>query len=181
MVIPVTDRWTNVMIVKADGAVRLPIGPGRDTFWSAFQAELDHSAEQLLLTLVCRFRGLGHRIEVRAMTITARNGRAIAPRDLSSVELARAVYLVAEAGVDPGDGAHIDRRPGRRPTPEELKLVADVYSWTYAAWGAPTRAVMEVWDIPRSTANRWLRSAKKLFPTMPGEGGEDDGQHQEAP
>jgi hypothetical protein len=174
-VLDVVDRWTISKTRSGEGAERLPVGPGPDTLPSAFTAELDHSAEPFVLGLSCGYRGIGHRIEVDKVAVVAREGRTIAPRDLSGVQLARAVSLVAASVVEPGEAVHIDRRPGRRPTPDELRLVAEVYCWNYVAWGAPARAVMNVWEIPRSTANRWLRTAREMFPSMPGDGGGADG------
>jgi hypothetical protein len=173
-VLAVAERWT-ISEIKTGGE-RLPIGPGRERLPSTFAAQLNHSAEPLVLNLSCRYRGIGHRVEVEQVTVTAREDRTIAPRDLSSVELARAVSLVAAAVVKPAKNiVRMDRRPGRRPTPDELRLVAEVYSWHYVSWGAPARAVMAIWEIPRSTANRWLRTAREMFPTMPGDGGDPDG------
>jgi hypothetical protein len=174
-VLDVADRWTISNTRSGEGAERLPIGPGPDALPSVFTAELDHSAEPFVLGVSCKYRGIGSRIEVDQVTVTAREGRMITPRDLSAVQLARAVSLVAAAVVTPGEAVHVDRRPSRRPTPDELRLVAEVYSWHFVSWGAPARAVMDVWEIPRSTANRWLRTAREMFPTMPGDGGEADG------
>jgi hypothetical protein len=174
-VLDMAERWTISGTRTGEGAVRLPIGPGPDTLPSAFTAELDHSAEPFVLGLSCKYRGIGSRVEVDQVTVTARQGRTIAPRDLSSIELARAVYLVAQDVVEPRSAVQMDRRPGRRPTPDELRLVAEVYSWHYVAWGAPARAVMAIWEIPRSTANRWLRTAREMFPSMPGDTATADG------
>lgn len=174
-VLDVADRWTISNTRSGEGAERLPIGPGPDRLPSAFTAKLDHSAEPFVLDLSCKYRGLGSRIEVDQVTVTAREGRTITPRDLSAVQLARAVALVATQVVKPGAVVHMDRRLGRRPTADELRLVAEVYSWHYVSWGAPARAVMDLWEIPRSTANRWLRSAREMYPAMPGDPGGTDG------
>jgi hypothetical protein len=174
-VLTVAERWTISKITTGEDDERLPIGPGSEQLPSTFSAQLDHSAEPLMLSLSCRYRGIGHRVEVEEVTVTARGDRTIAPRDLSSIELARAVSLVAAAVVKPADAVFMGRRPGRRPTPDELRLVAEVYSWHWVSWGAPARAVMAIWEIPRSTANRWLRTAREMFPSMPGDGGDADG------
>lgn len=61
-------------------------------------------------------------------------------------------------------------------------MLASIYAFEHAAWGNPRQAVMGFWDLPRATANRWIRKARQLYPTvMPGEGGGQDGERHEAP
>lgn len=168
------ERW--ILRAGTRDDERVPIGAHDWTLPRSFERELDHSKEPFLLRLRCRFEG--ERVDVKEVSVRSRNGRSITPRDLSAVELARAVYLLAEAELTPK--RHLEQRPGRRGEGEELRLVASIYAFEFAAWGNPRQAVMGLWDLPRATANRWIRKARELYPSaMPGDGGGDDGEHRE--
>lgn len=143
---------------------RVPVGPEGDTLPRWFNATYRNTNDPgLTLQLRCRFPG--ERVVVDEVTVTGRDGRTISPRDMATVELGRAVLLATAMFAEPTLGAaHLDERPDRRPTKEELCHVAAVYAFRYAAWGNPREAVMTIWQIPRSTANRWIRKARELFP-----------------
>jgi hypothetical protein len=60
------------------------------------------------------------------------------------------------------------------PSERDLQVVADVYHVAYATGQAPTRAVMERLDLPRSTAGRWVKMARErglLGPATPRKAG----------
>ena len=147
-----------------------------------FVSTLDHSSEALRLTLDCA-PAKGAPVVVSELTLTGHDGRSISPRDLSAVELGRAVYLVTEARLLPEAARHLDRRPGRGMSADELRLLAAVYAVQVAAWGKPRQAVMGLWGLPSATASRWIRKARELYPdAIPQEeGGGDDGEHPAAP
>lgn len=109
----------------------------------------------------------GQRLEAVSASYSRTDGASLSASDVVSVPLAAVVHEVGLAAVSPGHGAFLDRRPGRRPTPDELEMVAAVYWFQYATWGHPREAIMATWGIPRTTANRWIRQARELYP-LPG-------------
>jgi hypothetical protein len=113
------------------------------------------------------------RIDIEALEVCRTDSRSLTPRDLTRVQLADVVRKAAGAMVRPGQGAHMDLRPGRKPTPDELKLVAAVYWYHHVAWSHPRRAVMAMWDLPRTTASRWINRASGLWGPLPSRA-EDD-------
>ncbi|MDB5288743.1 MAG: hypothetical protein JWR05_3692 [Mucilaginibacter sp.] len=176
LVVVDAERW-----ILRDGERsedRVPIGDHGWTLPAWYRWTLDHSSEPFLLRLHCAFNG--GRVDVKEVAVRSRNGRSITARDLSAVELARAVYLLTESQLTPEHARPTDRRPGRRVDDEELRLLASVYAFEFAAWGNPRQAVMGLWELPRATANRWIRKARELYSNvMPGDGGDVDGQHRE--
>jgi hypothetical protein len=157
------ERW--IITGDADWASeRIPVGPEGDTLPRWFNAAYRNLEDpDLTLHLRCRFPG--ERVVVDEVTLKGANGRTITPRDMATMEVGRAVLLAAGMFAEPGKGAcHLDDRPDRRPTKDELRHVAAIYAFSHASWGKPREAVMRVWQIPRSTANRWIRKARELFP-----------------
>jgi hypothetical protein len=67
-----------------------------------------------------------------------------------------------------------ERTRSTGPTEKDLQTVADVYHVAYATGQAPTKAVIERLDLPRSTASRWVRMARErglLGPATPRKAG----------
>lgn len=67
-------------------------------------------------------------------------------------------------------------RPGGkvRLTDQHLEEVADVYKRAHGKRQRPTQAVMVEWEVPRSTASRWVRLAREaghLGPAKPRQAG----------
>lgn len=151
----------SVKTKSVDGE-RVPFGPLDDSLPKSWTAHVAYSDSPLELELSARFDG--RRVVIDRVTVIRPDGAGVNPEDLVALQLGQVVQHVAEGAVSPGHGAHVGRRPGRRPTDEELKLVAAVYWFHHVTWGAPRQAVMALWDIPRSTANRWLRRARELYP-----------------
>lgn len=151
----------------------MPVGVLGWTLPRTFRRTLDHGSEPFLLHLDCEFEG--ERVAVREVAIESRNGgRSITPRDLSAVELGRAVYLLTESELRPEHALPTERRSGRESTDEELRLLASVYATMHAAWGKPRLAVMGLWSLPRATANRWIDKARDKYPeAFRAEGGDD--------
>lgn len=63
-----------------------------------------------------------------------------------------------------------ERRPRTRITDNHLIAVANVYTDADDAGGAPTRAVADRFDVPHSTAAKWVGRARKqgLLPAAEG-------------
>lgn len=139
----------------------MPFGPAGDTIPTSFTGTADYAQKTVALTLRASFDG--QRVRVDELTITSKNGRGVTPRDVANLEVGAVVRDVSAYAVAPGHGAHVGRRRGRRPTPDELELVAAVYWFHHATWGEPRRAVMAIWEVSRTTANRWLRQCRELY------------------
>jgi hypothetical protein len=132
-----------------------------DHLMSAFSATVRYADLTAEIRLDCRFDGVKVRLD--AAKIRSTDGSSLAPRDLTQLELRAVVHEAASAAVHPGHGTHLDRRPGKRPTPEELRLVAAVYWAQFVTWGNPRKAIMEYWDLPSHTAVRWIRKARECY------------------
>lgn len=155
-----TDRWSVKSVVDG-GAARVPFGPLRDTLPAAWTAAVDYS--DLPVTVVMRLSFDGQRVRLNKFTVTGKDGHEVTARDVARLEVDRAVHDAAAAAVQPGDGAHVSRRAGAKPTRDELELVAAVYWFHHVSRGQPRQAVMGIWDVSRATANRWLRRCRELF------------------
>lgn len=78
-----------------------------------------------------------------------------------------------KGGWVPATFPDIDASEG--PTDANLEWTAVIYRFAYATRYDPTIAVMEALDLPRSTAARWVMTARKkglLGPTVEGRAGE---------
>ena len=72
------------------------------------------------------------------------------------------------------DSEHRDRMRDAGPVTETLEWVARIYGLALATGDKPTKAVEEVFMVPRYTASRWVASARErgfLGPAQPGKAG----------
>lgn len=139
--------------------MKLAVGPFRtDTLPEHYEAEA--SADGLQVR--CKIRFDGERLAVEEITVTRTDGGSVTPRELSRIQLGEIVRGSAEELGTAQNAAHVGRRPGRKPTEEELALVAAVYCWNYATWGEPRQAVRRHWDLPSATASYWINKAATL-------------------
>lgn len=158
------ERWTVTSDVDP-GVEWIPFGPEGDELPAAFTATVDYSERPVTVTLGLTFAG--ERVRVATVTVQGKDGQGVTPRDMANLQLGEVVQDAVRPMVNPGHGRGVRPRPGQKPTPDELRLVASVYWFHHVAWGDPRRAVMVLWDIPRATANRWLRRCRELY-DMPG-------------
>lgn len=145
-------------------------GPMEDRIPSEFRASVQWT-ELPGLTAELAINIANDRIRIGVLEMRSESAPGIVSSDLAKLELRAVARHAAEAAVNPGHGAFVGRRPAMRPTPEELRLLAQVYWFQYMTWGDPRRAIMAHWEIPRATASRWIRSARELYP-LPGPHGE---------
>jgi hypothetical protein len=64
---------------------------------------------------------------------------------------------------------------GRGPTEQDLRAIAITHQVAYTTNNPPTRTVMQRFDLPRSTASRWVRMARErglLGPATPRKAGD---------
>jgi hypothetical protein len=67
-------------------------------------------------------------------------------------------------------------RPFGGPSDEELRYAAGIYRLAHATGNPPTRAISEVFELPPSTAAKWVMRARErgfLGATTPGRAGEE--------
>jgi hypothetical protein len=152
-----TEQW-KIETTNERGA--LPVGPfPADTLPERYDAEA--SADGLQVR--CKIRFDGERLAVEEVHVTRTDGGPVRPRELSRIQLGEIVRGSAEALGTAQESAHVGHRPGRRPTDEELALVAAVYCWNHATWGKPRQAVMRHWDLPSATASYWINKAREVY------------------
>lgn len=156
---PVPERPMTAVSVKATSRERITFGPSKMSLPRTFEGTVNYGDQPFEVEISATFDGN----RVRAQVIGIKREDGVTPRDLATIELGRVIESVTAGAVRPDDGAHVGRRPGRRPTDEELRLVADVYWYHHVTGGNPRQAVMTLWDLPRSTANGWLRRARDLY------------------
>ncbi|RCW38485.1 hypothetical protein DFQ14_12228 [Halopolyspora algeriensis] len=63
-----------------------------------------------------------------------------------------------------------DRMKEAGPVTETLRAVSQIYRFALAAGDAPTKAVQEVFEVPRYTADRWVAKAREREFLGPAEG-----------
>lgn len=104
---------------------------------------------------------------IRAVPVAQLLGRAVVPH----------VFDVEPTGAEDGSiratpvGAFGPEDVTSGPTDDALHKVATVYQLHYACGRPPTKAVEMIFEVPRSTAGRWVSMARDrglLGPTTPG-------------
>ncbi|WP_141281319.1 hypothetical protein [Pseudonocardia hydrocarbonoxydans] len=170
------ERWELVGIVRG-AAADVPVAPWAETrLPAAFRVTFRQAGQPFEVAIDCAFSG--GRIEVHKFEMVGTPApRPITPRDLAGVDLGHVVHRAGTKVAEPQ--VEMEHRPGRRATPDELRLVAEAYATQHAIWGNPRQWVMTAWDLPRSTANRWIRRARELYPEMPGDEGTRKGDESE--
>lgn len=174
------DRW-QVVITKATKR-HVPYGPGGDKLPARFTAEVTYSAHPIRARLAASFDGV-HRVKVESVTVERTDGDSVTPEDMTTLQLAQVIRLAAREALAPGPGVYSrlivgPELPERTvPTDDELLVLARQYWFEFIAWGKPRQNIMSDFNLPRSTANRWIRNARELY-GLPGphaeaaEGGE---------
>jgi hypothetical protein len=152
-------------------------GPSDDRLPARFAAVADYTARPLRVVLDMSFDGTD-RVKVDAVMVKRTDGQSVTPEDMTALQLAQVVRSVVEEATERGPG--VFRRgeifgPERTdgPSDEELRLLARMYWYEYVSWGTPRQAVMSGFNVPRSTANRWIRKARDRY-GLPGPHAEGD-------
>jgi hypothetical protein len=174
------DRWHAV--TKSAGRAKLvTYGPFGDRLPARFTAQVDHPAHPMRMRLSMSFDGT-ERVKVESVTVERTDGQSMTPEDMTRLQLARVVNnaVLNEAVKHPGSGGAwwgVGRdRPAGPPTDDELRLLARMYWHEFVSWGKPRQAVMAAFDLPRSTANHWIRKARERH-ELPGPHADfDDGE-----
>jgi hypothetical protein len=164
----VEQRW-KVTIRRPARAREIPYGPAGHTLPARFAAEVDYLARPLRVQIKASFDG-ENRVRAEQVSVERTSGESVTPEDMASLQLGALMAQVvwhATTHTDVGSVVQVGRQLPDGAGEEELLTVAQVYWFEYISWGSPRRRIMEMFDIPRSTANRWIRRARELYP-LPG-------------
>lgn len=156
-------------ITRPVRARNVPYGPAGDTLPARFTAEVDYTERPLHVQIKASFDGVS-RVRADQVCVTRVSGESVTAEDMASLQLAAVMAQVvwqATTRSQVGSVVSINPLPPERASEEELMTVARAYWFEYVSWGSPRRRIMEMFDIPRSTANRWIRRARELYP-LPG-------------
>ena len=188
-----------VSVEPAEDADLVRLSPYTVVLPSKFVGTVDAPEVPYLVELTLTFDS--QRVVCDQVTCRRReDGMAVTSEGMTRVRVAELVHLVAgQAVLDVSTFA----RPGRAavevlqdvdipPTPHgrsgpdagHLRALGVIYTVAHACGGSPRRAVMEKLALSRTTANRWIRLAREQGYLMVGgtaEGGDDGGEHREAP
>ena len=153
-------RWA-VGRMQVNGRGQVKFGPDDASLPERFTGTVTYLDPLLRVTVAAVFDG--DHVAVTSLTVEGIEGDTVTPRGLTLLQLGSVVRAMTMRMLDPGTAVHVRRRPGRAPTPEELRLLASVYWLEHVTWGDPRRAVMQLWDLPRSTASGWIRKAREIY------------------
>ena len=155
-----TDGKPGLCWFKPDSE-RLDLGDG---LWMYSKTEVRLKATNAAVTI-----GVGveaGRLVAKKVTVEAGEEGPVRTETLRAIQLAN---LVSHAA----DGIQMGKWGAAKPTPEEaayvarhglddttLGIVARVYRLAYLRGAAPTKTVEMVFQLPRSTAGRWVAAAR---------------------
>jgi hypothetical protein len=176
----VTQRWKVVVERPAgvDGTVPLvPFGPFGDRLPARFDVLAEAVDRPLRMRVEATFDGTD-RVCARSVRLERIDGRSICPEDMVGTQLAtvmhNAVWTEAMKYVRGGGVYQAGRSQTGPPTEKELRTLARMYWFVYVGWGKPRQYVMSAFELPRSTANAWIRKARDKY-GLPGLHAEDGG------
>lgn len=103
------------------------------------------------LTIEAAFNG------TRVVVIAVHVAGNVTPRSLVYLRLAEVVHSACKKLAS--------RAPALDALPniDQLARVAAIYALEYATWGNPRDAVASAFEMPRSTANRWIKKAAEAY------------------
>jgi hypothetical protein len=153
----------------------VPYGPGGDVLPERFAAEVTYTKRPLRVRIECSFDGMS-RVRVKAVSVERTDGKSVTPEDMTATNLGAVMGTVVEDATRHGGGNVF--RGGRSrtgpPTDDELLALARMYWFEYVSWGKPRQEVMSKFELPRSTANAWIRKAREKY-HLPGVHAESEG------
>jgi hypothetical protein len=169
------ERWKTRVRVPVD-VEGVPFGPSGDYLPARFDVIAEAMDRPLRVLVAATFDGV-HRVCARSVLVERTDGESVAPEDVIGTQLAtvmvnairnRAIRYGGKGGTLMKGGRVVDGPP----SDDELCLLARMYWLEYVAWGKPRQAVMSAFELPRSTANAWIRKARDKY-GLPGLHAED--------
>jgi hypothetical protein len=160
------ERW-KVGVRRPAGVEWVTFGPSGDQLPAEFQVLAEATDRPLRLLVAATFDGV-HRVCARSVLIERTDGESVAPEDLIGTQLATVmVNAIRNRAIRYGGKGGILMKGGRLadgpPSDDELCLLARMYWLEHVAWGKPRQAAMSAFELPRSTANAWIRKARDRY------------------
>lgn len=159
-----------------DAASRVPavaFGPANARLPERFTGRVDYTERPLRVRLACSFAG-ADRVKVEEVRVDRTDGQTVTPEDMTLLQLGQVVHAVTMKAMR-GVAMRGGRKHDGPPTDDELLMLARMYWQEYVAWGKPRQFVMSMFELPRSTANSWIRKARERH-GLPGPHAEEDGR-----
>ena len=164
-----TQPWTVRICAQADQDDRqvkkVPYGPGGDVMPERFAAEVTYADRPIRVRIEATFDGTEARVRARGVAVERTDGGSVTPEDMTATNLGAVMHSVVWEATrhGPGTVAQGRRSASGPPTDEELRTLARIYWREYVAWGKPRQAIMSAFELPRSTANHWIRKAREKY------------------
>lgn len=159
-------------------------GPAKDRLPARFGAVIEYAERPLRVRIAATFDG-AERVKAQVVAVERTDGQSVTPEDMTATQLGAVMDAVVwEATEHHGVLGQGGRGRTGPPTDEELLTLAQIYWREYIAWRKPRQAVMSTFELPRSTANAWIRKAREKY-GLPGMHASDEevadgGQHRQA-
>lgn len=143
-------------------------GPAGDQLPEAFDAIVEFRDRPLRLRISATFDGRNP-VCARSVSLERTDGGCVTAEDMAGTRLAAVMGSVVAKATRRGQGpVEQGGRGGSGPaTDEELFVLARMYWFEFVSWGKPRQMVMNRFELPRSTANVWIRRARERY-DLPG-------------
>lgn len=143
---------------------------GQLTLPAEYERDVVYVDRNIKAAVTCTFREADERVKLVGLNVeTTDRQQTLTPNDVIGLEVGDLVTQVSSAAlrlatnrpIVPGPPDPDRRKAG--PTADNLELVARIYWSQYAIWGKPRAAIIDYFDISRTTANVWIRRARDEF------------------
>lgn len=155
----------------------VPFGPADDLLPARFTGVVERTDPPVKVSVTASFDG-SDRVKVESVSVERTDGESITPADMARLKPAAVIHFIVFEAMQPGWVPVYEAVGGlkgtQRPKDDALRSVARLYWVEYVSWGEPRQAVMNAADLPRSTANRWIRKARDLYGLPGPHSGEED-------
>lgn len=133
-----------------------------------FAAEVIYAGRPLRVRIDCRFDGTT-RVRAQVVAVDRTDGESVTPEDMAATNLGAVMGSVVWDATRKGKGTVVQGGRSRTgpPTDEELLTLARMYWFEFVSWGKPRQKIMDAFELPRSTANYWIRKARDRY-ALPG-------------
>lgn len=134
-------------------------GPGNARLPERFTGRVDYTERPLRVTVSASFDGTD-RVKVEQVSVLRTDGESVTPEDMTLLQLGQVVHAVTVKAMTGAAWAGGRKRTGP-PSDDEILLLARMYWQEHVAWGKPRQFVMGMFEIPRTTATRWIHKARE--------------------
>lgn len=155
----------------------VPFGPADDRLPARFVGVVEREDPPVKVSVTASFNG-SDRVKVESVSVERTDGESVTPADMARLKPAAVIRSIVYEAMQPGWARvwfDVNELKGtQRPKDDALRAVARLYWLEYVAWASPRQAIMHAADLPRSTANRWIRKARDLYGLPGPHSGEED-------